>query len=69
MKIKFQINEMFQQLFKKPQIFRKKFGNFSTPLSEMDANFVLSQKGTNLLKDNENQLYNKYRECLFVCIQ
>ena len=28
----------------------------------MEANFVLSQKGTNLLKDDENQLYNKYRE-------
>ena len=28
----------------------------------MVANFVLYQKGTNLLKDDENQLYNKYRE-------
>ena len=28
----------------------------------MEANFVLSQKCTNLLMDDENQLYNKYRE-------
>ena len=28
----------------------------------MEANFVLSQKGTNLLKDDKNELYNKYRE-------
>ena len=28
----------------------------------MEANFVLSQKGTNLLKDEENHLYNKYKE-------
>jgi len=29
MNLKFQINKMFQKLFKNPQIFRKKFGNFS----------------------------------------
>jgi len=52
-------------IVKKAANFTRKLGKSSVfqPLStEMEATFVLSQKGTNLLKDDENQLYYKYRE-------
>ena len=61
MNLNFQIMEMFQQFFKNPRI-RGKSSVFQPLSTEMEANFVLSQKGTNLLKDDENHLYNKYKE-------
>ena len=73
MNLNFQIMEMFQQFFKNPRI-RGKSSVFQSVSTEMEANFVLSQKGTNLLKDDEKYLYNKYKEnknnlaCLSVCL-
>ena len=62
---KFSNHGYFTTIFKKSANFTKKLGKssvFQFLSTEMEAHFVLSQKGTNFLKDDENHLYNKYKE-------